>query len=503
MAKPLAGFAVVLVALAWQLGPLAHRAEAKIVMPVKRYSFKIDPKTPLLELLPAAPDAATPLPPWLVQDLMQVPEVFFQKPETLKRQADLEPKSKEAPVMALLRDRQELDKAMERTAYVIAKINHLNQKGTDHFLKVLLENRSDLAGLPFVMGNACRQSKKRSLDFLSGVSLVRQAMGRRKEKLTEPSELAKDFWATYESIRNPPVELARIKRSASDAVEETRERFAALMQMLAPQDAAYRQGLVQRLADFNDAEATRALARLALFSFEESVRRPALAALKKRPNEDYTELLLAGLRHPWPPVARNAGDALVQLGRTDLVKTLAALLDEPDPRAPVETVSGGKKTTTVRELVRVNHHRNCLLCHAPGNTPDLELTPLQSSPRDIVTGAVPSPGQPLPPPSMGYDRSASPDILVRADVTYLRQDFSVLQPVKDAAPWPELQRFDFLVRTRTLTPAEVAAYRTWLKEQGPGYRSPQYQATRTALQALKAGTQAKTNGPGAAEGLGE
>jgi len=40
---------------------------------------------------------------------------------------------------------------------------------------------------------------------------------------------------------------------------------------------------------------------------------------------------------------------------------------------------------------------------------------------------------------------------VHADETYLRQDFSVPQPVTNPSPWPAFQRFDYLVRTRALT----------------------------------------------------
>ena len=42
--------------------------------------------------------------------------------------------------------------------------------------------------------------------------------------------------------------------------------------------------------------------------------------------------------------------------------------------------------------------------------------------------------------------------LVRADITYLRQDFSVMLDVPSADPWPTTQRFDYLVRTRVLPP---------------------------------------------------
>jgi hypothetical protein len=57
-------------------------------------------------------------------------------------------------------------------------------------------------------------------------------------------------------------------------------------------------------------------------------------------------------------------------------------------------------------------------------------------------------------------------------VTYLRQDFSVMMTVPDAHPWPELQRFDFLVRERKLTADEVEAYRDKLTPKGDGVLSP-------------------------------
>jgi hypothetical protein len=79
------------------------------------------------------------------------------------------------------------------------------------------------------------------------------------------------------------------------------------------------------------------------------------------------------------------------------------VLDEADPRAP--TVND-KNATVVRELVRINHHRNCLMCHAPGNT-DM-VSP------ETLTAQVPIPGEPLPMPSQGY-QNGQPDILIRID----------------------------------------------------------------------------------------
>src|SRR5207302_7046716 len=183
---------------------------------------------------------------------------------------------------------------------------------------------------------------------------------------------------------------------------------------------------------------------------EDAVRLAAVDALKVRRERDYTNILLGGLRYPWPDVARRAADALIKLERTDLAPQLVDLLDQPDPRAPVVREENNKRVQEIRELVKINHHRNCLLCHAPANTGNVSA--------DTLTAAVPVPSDPLPSPSQGYQNSL-PDILVRLAVTYLRQDFFMFQAVADANPWPEMQRFDFLVRTRPISDKEADAYR--------------------------------------------
>jgi hypothetical protein len=72
---------------------------------------------------------------------------------------------------------------------------------------------------------------------------------------------------------------------------------------------------------------------------------------------------------------------------------------------------------------------------------------------------------------------------VRADVTYLKQDFSARQPVANHGAWPEVQRFDFLVRVRRATENEV--YMARLRERTEeGY--PQRDAVLFALRELKA-----------------
>jgi hypothetical protein len=69
---------------------------------------------------------------------------------------------------------------------------------------------------------------------------------------------------------------------------------------------------------------------------------------------------------------------------------------------------------------------------------------------------------------------------VRADITYLRQDFSTMQPVENANPWPALQRYDFLVRTRPATPEEITRSTT----QSASTTYPQREAILYALRQL-------------------
>jgi hypothetical protein len=258
------------------------------------------------------------------------------------------------------------------------------------------------------------------------------------------------------------------------------------MQILAPESIQLRLGLVEYLAGVLHVQATEALARLAIFSIEEEVRLSAIDALRARPDQDYSEILLQGLRYPLPAVARNASNALLRLGRVDLVPQLVELLDAPDPRAPIVKHTNDKSVPMVRELVRVNHHRNCLLCHEPGSSLDIGAHRL-TAPVPVPSDPLSGPGDPMSGSSFsgGYNAfSSSPELAVRIDVTYLRQDFSVRQPVTHARPWPKMQRFDFLVRTRELTEAEASAYREKFAKQEPGRPNPYQLVALGALREL-------------------
>jgi hypothetical protein len=504
---------------------LEKATQAKVIQlnfEARRFHFTVAPDTPLKDLLPIAPkarqQAAGPL---LSDSLAQVPEVLFQEPQS--------------PHLLT-------DKAQEQTAHQIAKINFLNQKEEDGFLRAFVSRRPDLAGLPFAMGRACRTPGEQSQEFKKALATLRRVLQEQTTKATEttPRRLIGSFTSGPGMLIRPgsnpqqddsapaaprpsapprkteampgsgevavatPVFLPAKETTTVEALDldtfweqyqqacaredrmgwgedrgrryyVAQARVAALMQVLATEPPAIRLRLVQILATISHPEATRALARLAVFSPEKEVQRAAVDALLVRRERDYTDILLQGLRYPLPAVARRAGDALARLERADLVPQLVALLEEPDPRSPVVKTVKGRKVPVVREVVRLNHHRSCLVCHAPGNTPDVSAGTLLAE--------VPTPGTSLPSPSEGY-QGASSDLTVRVDVTYLRQDFSALLPVANANPWPEMQRFDFLVRERVLTDAEAETYRVRLADADPDSVPPYRRVALAALREL-------------------
>ncbi len=456
----------------------------------------IDPKTPIKELLPTPPKVEK-VRPVTGDDLTRVPEVQFQAP--------------------LARDTN----ALQQTAIQLAKINHVNRSETDGFLKALVAERQDLAGLPFAMGDACRTKGERNRQFAQAVATVRQALSPgsdivatnlrvfssatqaapdqtsqvppppppvqppvRERQQTNPSSPisvdvqpntpAASFWTQYQTLCDQQdAAQARVDKEQCEHI--TLARIAALMQILAPESPSLRLGLVRYLSGVTHPEATRALARLALFSAEDEVRLAAVAALQVRRERDYTDVLVRGLRYPWPKVSRNAADAIVRLKREDLLPQLVALLEDADPRAPVVQEVGTKQVLGVHEMVRIIHHGDCALCHSPGTNGDVS--------NETLTAGVPLPNEPLSGPSGGYRNSRS-ETLVRLDVTYLRQDFSMFQAVPDANPWPEMQRFDFLVRTRQLTAEEAAAYREQFGSSDPTRPSAYQKAALAALREM-------------------
>jgi hypothetical protein len=247
-------------------------------------------------------------------------------------------------------------------------------------------------------------------------------------------------------------------------IERYEGALNTFLQMLQIEDDPTRMVLVEEVGKCKTAVGTEILANRAVFDLSPDVRKASVELLRKRKPETYRSLLLQKFRYPWAPAADHAAEALVSLTDKNAIPKLAELLAQPDPSLPV--FDDKKKTGVVKELVRINHMRNCFLCHAVSRVAT-----------QLVRGAVPEPGAALPLPEMYYN-SARADF-VSATVTFLRQDFSVAQPVKNAAPWPSMQRYDYMVRTRKATDAEMAKLR-----DTPSGSYPQRNAVLSALRKL-------------------
>ena len=214
--------------------------------------------------------------------------------------------------------------------------------------KSLLSRRADLAGLPMAMGDACRLKEERARQFGVALSCLRDAQipapvfaygAPRPPASASIAHPGDRLMAQFHNLYSDQEQNDIRPENGENA---TPARVAALMQVLTPETLALRQGMIKHLAATPHAEATRALARLAIFSEEAQLRGAAVDALKSRREKDYTEVLVQGLSYPWPAVAQRSSEAIVKLERHDLIPQLLGVLDGPDPRAPQDLQQAGK-----------------------------------------------------------------------------------------------------------------------------------------------------------------
>jgi phage FluMu protein Com len=294
----------------------------------------------------------------------------------------------------------------------------------------IIKQRPDLAGLPL------RRSDENRLDAAAADRLQSSALSLRA--------------ALFEAAGGGTEADADKLRALLDADDAPRDKWLrpeaipALQQLLMGESASLREVLVGHLARIDGPRASIALARSASFDLNPDVRHRAVAALGKRERRDYQQVLLDGFAYPWLAVADHAAEALAALDMRETVPVLLKLLDQPNPAAAYKKT--GKDELYVREVVRINHLHNCLLCHDPS---------LKGM--DKLRGFVPVIGKPLPPPfTREYYGARRPGQFIRADVTYFQQDFSVPLPVEKHGKWPAVQRYDFLVRERPISPASAS-----------------------------------------------
>jgi hypothetical protein len=336
------------------------------------------------------------------------------------------------------------------------------------FIIRVIRSRPDLDGLPVQLRNACRLERQQAENFQVLARQIRQDVSRTSFVTRSPGD--------NRDIRIDPARLRfAIENRRIDFRWQGVDGLPALQQILMGETWGARLFLVECLFKMQNKQGTVALARRALFELDPAIREAVLWGLKERRPADYREVLLEGLRYPWGPVAIHAAEALVALERRETVPELKRLLEAEDPHTPFPRIIDDKQVLFVREVVRINHLRNCLLCHAPS-----------FSRQDPVVGVIPSPERPVPSAleQLYYDRNNGSG-LVRADVTYLRQDFSVGQPVADSGYWPKVQRYDYLVRERPLTAEELARHeKSRTKELKAKTLSQHKQAVLFALREL-------------------
>jgi hypothetical protein len=345
-----------------------------------------------------------------------------------------------------------------------------------------MARRSDLIGLRPRTGGDARMSREEALNLKVLSQHLRlhleTSMPGIKDGVIDPRP-------------DPAILRERLLQSPQRDAWLRPDAISTLRQLLMHEHKHVRQILVEALALISGPQSTKVLAERALFDLHPDVRLAALVALKSRSTRDYQTILVAGFQYPWSPVADHAAEALVALDLKDAVPKLVPLLDARDPNEPYPVEMGKKRYTMMPELVRLNHLRNCLLCHLPSY-----------STLDPIRGPVPNSAHLLPLPSSGARVTLGSDRggwgggvkagkknfttaldWVRPDVTYLKQDFSVLQPVAKHGPqWPEEQRFDYLVRLRPLEKKQMLTWQETLQESRPA--PPQREALLFALREL-------------------
>lgn len=298
-------------------------------------------------------------------------------------------------------------------------------------------NRPELAGLPFRLGPDAVQSSDRAQAMSALSGQLRGAVQGCIQPGSDPRPDTNKLFAALVGDGSKGLFKKEAKAWA------TAEAVPCIQQMLLAENREVRRMSCELLRGLDVPEALEALVRCAVFDTDAGNRAAAVDALRNRPKAEVTGQLLKYVRYPWPRATEHAAEALVAIGCIDAVPALAVAYTLPDPDAPFTVRLPGKESGQYRrELVRVNHLRNCMLCHPPS----LAET-------DLIRGGVPDPDKSLGgPATSGYDRGG---MFITAATTYLRQDFSQVQPVANPAKWPGHQRFDYFVGVTAVKESSV------------------------------------------------
>ena len=303
------------------------------------------------------------------------------------------------------------------------------ENGVEPLLE-FLEQRPELKGLPLVMGDECHMEPEQAL-AMSHISKTVGVALAQFDRFGTRNARQNDSWR-YNLLKD------KIITNSSTFNDE--HSLTTLDQMLQVDHPRLRVELIEVLKESGTEKGIELLARRAKFDLTAEVRLAATKALAAFEPEQYRQYLLDGFDYPWAAVAEHSAEALVRLDDTGALDELVELLRAPNPNLPQRNQQG---VFVKREVVAINHMKNCLLCHAPS-------TGVQDRGRAVV----PSWNEPLPRLYYHAPRGS----FVRADTTYLRQDFSVMQEVEDHGPWPKQQRYDYVVYSKEMTNEQARDY---------------------------------------------
>ncbi len=303
---------------------------------------------------------------------------------------------------------------------------------SDEPITKIVSLRADLSGLPMLMGDDCKIEESNSLAMNDLSVVIGPMLSRLATRSTRATGEGRTQMVGMVSDR-----MKRIQ-SQSRSWKSRHQYLHTADQMLQAQEPDLRHEMVEWLSEQNSLVAAKLLSCYVKYDLDPGVRMVATKALAKYSPKRYRQSLWNGLDYPWIEANRHSVEALVRLNDKASIPYLVEKLKSDDPRSP-RSLDDGRFIK--KELVAINHMKNCLLCHADSH-----------STRDKGRAPVPEWDRPLPPQ---YYQSQPRGLVVRADVTYLRQDFSVMLDVLEKPEhWPSEQRFDFLVQERELSYGE-------------------------------------------------
>ena len=365
-------------------------------------------------------------------DQIYLPETTLQTKNSDELKLELA-QSKEVSLFSNKRDFKKFESRLRKFNSDRVKNGfRTNQLESTKRLKATLEEREDLAGLPIVLGDKC-QLDENDADKMDKAS---RSLGPVFSKL--------DLLKTQKGKGSRKIE--QLKNSYLASIDSTFKGFgghnrhlSTVDQMLQARDPEFRVKFVKFLGIQQSETSANLLTCYAKYDLDAGIRMAATKELSKLSPDSIRNQLLKGFEYPWLPAVQHSAEALVRLNDTAVIPYLVSKLRHPNPKRIRRLESGAYVRS---ELVAINHLKNCMLCHADSN-----------STKDKGRAPVPQWDRPLP---IMYYHSQADSLAARADVTYLRQDFSVVQPVSERPRlWPKMQRMDYLVQQVPLTAEET------------------------------------------------